>query len=103
MRVFVAGASGALGSRLVGQLIERGHSVVGTYRSAGHEQSVSASGAAAVQLDLLDAPAVLAAVVEANPDAIVHQATALAGAQFGRSLDRTFGPTNQLRTTGTDA
>ena len=103
MRVFVAGATGAIGARLVPQLIEHGHDVIGTYRSAGGAERVEALGAEPVALDLLDARAVRQAVLEAKPDAIVHQATALAGVRFGRSLDRSFGPTNRLRTEGTDA
>ena len=42
-------------------------------------------------------------MLEIQPDAIVHQATALANAKFGRSLDRTFAQTNRLRSEGTDA
>src|SRR5262245_15775555 len=103
MRVLVAGASGALGTRLVARLIERGHEVVGTYRTPAHADRVARLGATAVPLDLLDSRAVLDAVSQAKPDAIVHQATALAEATFGRHLDRTFAATNQLRTTGTDA
>jgi 2-alkyl-3-oxoalkanoate reductase len=103
MRVFVAGATGAIGTRLVPQLIERGHQVIGTHRSPGNAERVRAFGAEPVALDLLDARAVRQAVLEAKPDAIIHQATALAGVRFGRSLDRSFGPTNRLRTEGTDA
>ncbi len=103
MRVFVAGASGAIGTRLVPQLIAHGHEVIGTFRSARNAQRLRALGAEPVGLDLLDARAVRKAVLEAEPQAIVHQATALANARFGRSLDRTFGPTNRLRTEGTDA
>jgi 2-alkyl-3-oxoalkanoate reductase len=103
MRVFVAGASGAIGTRLVPQLIAHGHEVIGTFRSAGNAQRLSALGAEPVRLDLLDPRAVRTAVLEAEPQAIIHQATALANARFGRSLDRTFGPTNRLRTEGTDA
>jgi nucleoside-diphosphate-sugar epimerase len=103
MRVFVTGASGAIGSRLVPQLIQRGHEVIGGTRSAGGAERVRALGATAVTLDLLDPPAVRAAVLDAEPDAIVHQATALADVGFSRSLDRTFALTNRLRTEGTDA
>jgi nucleoside-diphosphate-sugar epimerase len=56
-----------------------------------------------VALDILDARAVRESVLEIQPDAIVHQATALANAKFGRRLDRTFAATNRLRTEGTDA
>jgi 2-alkyl-3-oxoalkanoate reductase len=103
MQVFVAGASGALGSRLVRQLIDRGHEVIGTVHSASGADRVQALGAKPIALDLLDAHAVRDAVLVSRPDAIVHQATALAGAGFGRSLDRTFAATNRLRTEGTDA
>jgi 2-alkyl-3-oxoalkanoate reductase len=103
MRVFVAGASGAIGTRLVAQLIDRGHEVIGTSRSPASAARVRALGAEAIALDLLDARAVRQAVVEAEPDAIVHEATALADARFSRNFDRTFAQTNRLRTEGTDA
>jgi len=102
VRVFVAGASGAIGTRLVPQLIDQGHEVVGTFRSPGHGERVRALGAEPVALDLLDAGAVRKAVFETEPEAIVHQATALANVRFSRNLDRTFAPTNRLRTEGTD-
>ncbi len=103
MRVFVAGASGAIGTRLVPQLIDRGHEVIGTFRSAGNAERLRALGAEPVALDLLDAGAVRQAVLDARPDAIVHQATALANIRFSRKLDRAFAATNRLRTEGTDA
>jgi nucleoside-diphosphate-sugar epimerase len=103
MRVFVAGASGAVGSRLLPQLIQRGHEVVGTYHSPGGADRVRALGAQAVELDLLDPRAVREAVLRAEPDAIVHQATALKEMKNFRNFDRGFAPTNQLRTRGTDA
>ena len=103
MRVFVAGASGAIGVPLVSQLIDRGHEVTGTFRSPGKEARLRAAGAAAVALDLLDPAAVRAAVLDAAPDAIIHQATALAAGGFTRKLDRGFAQTNRLRTEGTDA
>jgi 2-alkyl-3-oxoalkanoate reductase len=102
MRVLVVGASGAVGTRLVPQLTERGHEVIGTFRSPGKAERVRALGAQPVALDLLDAPAARQAVLDAAPEAIIHQATALANVRFGRSLDRSFGPTNRLRTEGTD-
>ncbi len=103
MRVFVAGASGAIGVRLVPQLIERGHEVIGTSRSPQKADLIRSLGAAAITLDLLDPPAVRGAVLDARPDAIVHEATALAGEGFSRKLDRSFAPTNRLRAEGTDA
>jgi 2-alkyl-3-oxoalkanoate reductase len=103
MRVFVAGASGAIGTRLVPQLIERGHDVIGTSRSPTTGERVRALGAEPVVLDLLEPRAVREAVSQTGPDAIVHQATALADAGFSRNFDRTFGQTNRLRTEGTHA
>ena len=103
MRVFVAGASGALGSRLVPQLIDAGHEVIGTHNSPASAQLLQELGAQPVRLDLFDARAVRTAVLDTKPDAIVHQATALADIKFGRSLDKTFATTNRLRTEGTDA
>jgi nucleoside-diphosphate-sugar epimerase len=102
MRVFVAGASGAIGSRLLPQLIERGHHVVGTFKSPEHVKRVRALAAEPIALDLLDRTAVRNAVLKAEPDAIIHEATALADIRFSRNLDRTFVQTNRLRTEGTD-
>jgi 2-alkyl-3-oxoalkanoate reductase len=102
MRVFVAGASGAIGTRLVPQLIDRGHEVIGTFHSPTSAERVRALGAQPVALDLLDARAVREAVLAAAPDAIVHEATALADVKFSRNFDRTFAATNRLRTEGTD-
>jgi 2-alkyl-3-oxoalkanoate reductase len=103
MRVFVVGASGAIGTRLVPQLIDRGHEAIGTFRSPEHADRVRALGAEALQLDLLDPRAVRKAVLETEPEAIVHQATALANAKWGRNFDKVFARTNELRTKGTDA
>ena len=103
MRVFVVGGSGAIGVRLVPQLIDRGHKVIGTSRSPEDAKRVRALGAEPITLDLLDAAAVPKAILETEPEAIVHQATALTNVRFSRNLDRSFVPTNRLRTEGTDA
>jgi nucleoside-diphosphate-sugar epimerase len=103
MRVFVAGASGAIGTRLVPQLINHGHDVVGTATSPTSAERVRRLGAEPVVLDLLDRRAVRDAVAGASPDAIVHEATALADIGFARSLDKSFVQTNRLRREGTDA
>src|SRR5918999_938797 len=103
MRVFVAGASGAIGTRLVPKLTDRGHRVIGTSTSRESAERVRSLGAEAITLDLLAPRAVRKAVLEAEPDAIIHQATALADVRFSRNMDRTFAQTNRLRTEGTDA
>lgn len=102
MRVLVVGATGALGTRLVPQLRDAGHEVIGTSRSAARAERLRTLGAHAVVLDVLDAEATRDTVAAARPDAIVFQATALAGARIGRGLDRAFAPTNRLRTEGVD-
>jgi nucleoside-diphosphate-sugar epimerase len=84
MRVFVVGASGALGTRLVPQLIDAGHQVIGTHNSPARADHVRALGAEPVALDLLDYKAVRMAILAAQPEAIVNEATALADAKFGR-------------------
>ena len=103
MRVFVAGASGAIGTRLIPRLVERSHEVIGTATSPASADRVRQLGAKPVKLDLLDPRAVRKSVLGAAPDAIVHEATALANAKFTRNLDKPFVVTNRLRTEGTDA
>jgi 2-alkyl-3-oxoalkanoate reductase len=103
MKVLVVGASGAIGSRLVPQLIDRGHDVIGTCRSPEKTERLREQGAEPVVLDALDTRAVRERVAGAEPEAIIHQATALADIRFGRNFDRTFAMTNRLRTEGTDA
>src|SRR3954451_10261447 len=102
MRVFVAGATGAVGSPLIPQLIAAGHEVTATTRSPAKAEQLRSVGAKPVVLDGLDSVAVSKAVTAAEPDAIVHQMTALAGKPDLRRFDRWFATTNELRTKGTD-
>jgi 2-alkyl-3-oxoalkanoate reductase len=102
MRVFVAGATGAVGRRLVPRLVERGHVVVGTTTRADKAPEVAALGAQPVVVDGLDAVGIGEAVARAEPDAIIHQMTALAGPADLRRFDRWFARTNELRTRGTE-
>jgi 2-alkyl-3-oxoalkanoate reductase len=102
MRVLVIGASGAIGGRLVPQLVERGHDVIGTSRSAEKAERLRSLGAQGVVLDVLDAQAVRNTVQAVGPDAIAYQATALAGLSDFNNFDRSFAETNRLRTEGTD-
>ncbi len=102
MRVFVAGATGALGRHLIPGLLAAGYQVTATTRTPGKVPDLRRAGAEPVILDGLDRPAVLAAVREAAPDVIVHQMTALAGMRSLRNPDKLFAATNELRTRGTD-
>jgi 2-alkyl-3-oxoalkanoate reductase len=102
MRVFVAGATGAVGRRLIPQLVDAGHRVTATSRSGAKARDLRALGAQPAVVDGLDANAVARSVADAQPDAIVHQMTALAGKADLRRFDRWFATTNELRTRGTD-
>ncbi|MFZ0977075.1 MAG: NAD(P)-dependent oxidoreductase [Solirubrobacteraceae bacterium] len=101
MKVFVAGATGAMGKQLVPRLIAAGHEVVGTTRSESKQAELYALGATPVVLDALDPDQVAAAVAQAQPDAIVHELTSIETLDL-RHFDRSFAMTNRLRTEGTD-
>src|SRR5829696_2460948 len=101
MRIFVAGASGAVGQPLVRRLAEAGHVVTGTTRTPEKAALVRELGAEPVILDALDRDAVMDAVRAARPDVVVHQLTAIAALNM-RNFDAAFKPTNRLRTEGTD-
>jgi nucleoside-diphosphate-sugar epimerase len=102
MRVFVAGAAGAIGAQLVPQLVARGHEVVGMTRSPGRREALVALGAHPVVADALDRDAVRRAVLDAAPEIVVHELTALSGELNLRRIDHYFAMTNRLRTEGTD-
>jgi len=102
MRVLVVGASGSVGTRLVPQLVERGHEVIGSSRASERAERLRALGAQPIVLDALDAAAVRRAMDTARPDAIVYEATALADLTDFKHFDRSFAQTNRLRTEGTD-
>jgi nucleoside-diphosphate-sugar epimerase len=102
MRIFVAGATGALGQRLVPLLVAAGHSVVGLTRTPEKAALVRALGAESVVANGLDAKAIDAAVASARPEVILHQMTDLKGAADLRNFDRAFRASNRLRTQGTD-
>ena len=101
MRVFVAGATGAIGRQLVPRLVAAGHEVTGMTRSESKQALLAELGAVPVVADALDADEVAHAVAQARPDVIVHQLTAI-GAIDTRHMERDFAPTNRLRTDGTD-
>lgn len=102
MRIFVAGATGAVGRPLVAALIMAGHSVVGLTRTAAKAETIRRMGAEPVVADGLDAMAIRAAVIAARPDAIIHEMTDLSGATDLRHFNRAFASSNRLRTIGTD-
>jgi nucleoside-diphosphate-sugar epimerase len=102
MKVFLAGATGAVGRRLVPLLVEDGHEVVGTTTSSKKLAALQEQGAEGVVLDVLNRDAVMIAVMRAEPDVVIHQATALAELGNLRNLDKAFALTNRLRAEGTD-
>lgn len=103
MRVLVVGASGAIGTRLIPQLVDAGHDVVGSYRSPAGAERVRSAGGEPIEVELLDGRLVHQTIARVEPDAIVHEATALTDVTFSRNLDRSFARTNRLRIEGTDA
>jgi nucleoside-diphosphate-sugar epimerase len=102
MRIFVAGATGAVGRQLLPALILAGHEVTGSTRTPAKAETIRQMGADAAVVDGLDSQAVRAAVIAAQPDVVVHQMTDLANVTDLRHFDRAFAVTNLLRTLGTD-
>jgi 2-alkyl-3-oxoalkanoate reductase len=102
MRVFLAGAGGAIGRRLIPQLVAHGHDVVASTRSAAKLAELDALGARAVVMDGLDAGSVGDAFARAEPEAVIHQMTALSAMADLKHFDDEFALTNELRTRGTD-
>jgi nucleoside-diphosphate-sugar epimerase len=102
MKIFVAGATGAVGKPLVSLLVSRGHHVIGTTRKPNKMSAIREAGAEPAIVDALDRNAVLQAVVSARPEVVVHQMTALASMSSLRRFDDDFAQTNRLRTEGTD-
>jgi nucleoside-diphosphate-sugar epimerase len=102
MKVLVAGAGGAIGAQLLPRLVAGGHEVVGMTRSAAKSEAIAAAGARPIVADALDPDQVARAVAAAEPEAIVHELTALSGDFDLRHFDRYFELTNRLRTEATD-
>src|SRR6476619_5215043 len=100
MRVFVAGATGAIGRQVVSRLVAAGHDVIGMTRSESKRGMLRDLGAVPVVADALDPDQVADAVGRARPDVIVHELTALTGVE--RYTERDAAATNRLRTEGTD-
>jgi len=102
MRIFVAGATGALGRHLIPRLVAAGHEVTATTRTPGKLAQLREAGAEPVVVDGLDREGVIVAVLAAEPEVIVHEMTALADMRSLRKIDQVFATTNELRTRGTD-
>ena len=102
MKIFVAGASGAIGARLVPALVQHGHEVVGTTRTPAKTERLRQLGAEPVVLDALDEVAVKDAVAVASPEVVVHELTDIPDTIDPRKLDQQFATTNRLRTEGMD-
>ena len=101
MKIFIAGATGAIGKQLVPRLVASGHDVVGMTRSESKQAALRDLGATPVIADALDSEQVGVAVAEAEPDVIIHELTAISTLDM-RHFDRAFAATNRLRTEGTD-
>jgi nucleoside-diphosphate-sugar epimerase len=102
MKVFLAGATGAIGQRLVPLLVDAGHDVVGTTRTSAKVDGLRLAGATSVVLDGRDGEAVRRTVLEAEPEVVIHQMTALSGDLDFRHFAESFAETNRLRTETTD-
>jgi nucleoside-diphosphate-sugar epimerase len=98
MKVFVAGASGAIGRPLIRQLVAAGHQVTGTTRREDRAEEIRSAGADAVVCDVFDAPALEAAVKAAAPEVVVNELTSLPDRYSPRTID--YGPTNRVRQEG---
>ncbi|HZQ55212.1 MAG TPA: NAD(P)-dependent oxidoreductase [Bryobacteraceae bacterium] len=102
MKIFVVGAAGAVGKRLIPQLLASGREVIAATRTPAKADNLRALGAQPVILDLLDRAAVLNTVISVQPDVLVHQGTSLARVHNLKHFDDRFEMTNRLRTTGTE-
>ena len=100
MRVFVAGASGAIGRPLIPKLVAAGHEVTGTTRSEAKAEDVRRAGASAAVVDVFDAGALRAAAREAGAEVVVHELTALPE-RLDFRREELYGATNRCRTEGT--
>jgi nucleoside-diphosphate-sugar epimerase len=101
MRIFLAGATGAIGRRIVPLLLAEGHQVTGMTRSPERARELEAAGAQSAVADALDRAAVSAAVTQARPEVVIHQLTAIPALIDPRTIERDFALTNRLRSEGT--
>ncbi|MEJ2359342.1 MAG: NAD-dependent epimerase/dehydratase family protein [Deinococcales bacterium] len=99
MRIFIAGASGVIGSRLVPLLVAAGHEVAGMTRSHAKAQTLRALGATPIVCDVYDAPTLKEAVARFRPDTVVHQLTDLP--DDAALIPARSGANNRMRRDGT--
>lgn len=102
MKIFVAGGTGAIGRRLVPLLLADGHEVTVSTRSPSRFPAIRAQGANPVVLDGLNNESARQAIIEARPDAVIHQMTAIPTNLNLRKFDAEFAVTNRLRSEGTE-
>ena len=101
MRIFLAGASGAIGRRLVPLLLRAGHTVTGTTRSADNGKELARAGVTPAVLDVFDAPAVADAVRTARPEVVIHQLTDLPREFDEARIAASYTKNARIRTEGT--
>jgi nucleoside-diphosphate-sugar epimerase len=101
MRVFLAGAAGAIGRRLVPLLIRAGHEVTGTTRSEDTAKALERAGVTPAVLDIFDAPRVVAAVAAAAPEVVIHQLTDLPRERDQTRMVAAYASNARIRTEGT--
>ena len=101
MRVFVAGATGVIGQRLVPGLVEAGHTVTAMTRNLDRAEGLAALGADPVECDVYDTKGLEEALRKAKPDVVIHQLTALPQAIDPRKMEEQLAPNDRIRTEGT--
>jgi len=100
-RIFVAGAAGVVGRRLIPLLLRSGYQVFGTTRSAERAAELERAGATPVIVDAYDRHALVRAVGGVSPGVIIHQLTDLSGGFAPEQIDETRARNARLRTEGT--
>lgn len=100
-RIFLAGATGVIGTRLIPMLCAAGHTVAGSTRSAAKVPRVQAMGAQAVVVDVFDAKALTRALMDFAPQIMIHQLTDLPQALMARDMDAAIARNARIRTQGT--
>src|SRR5262245_21859619 len=101
MRIFLAGATGAIGRRLVPLLVRNLHEVTGATRDAAKVHALAAAGAEPVVVDVFDADRLTAAVVAARPDVVIHQLTDLPQVLDPATMPAALARNARLRVEGT--